>query len=245
MCFLIARPIEKANSTKTSFASVGLRAHIAPVINIEYEPSALASELESTCPFHCVIVTSTYAANWLNETDILAKQQVNNLIAVGRNTLNSLSHISTITCKTSPKKENSEGILSLPILSGVNGKKIAIIKGHEGRNLLQSTLSNQGAIVQVLNVYRRTINDTHDYSKYFSPNEIKCVIVTSIEIADAVMQIFDNAWLLSLHWIVISERVSQHLQCKGISNISISDGASNEALLAEAQRLLNIGTFYV
>ena len=54
-----------------------------------------------------------------------------------------------------PLQENSEGLLALMPLQNVAGKRIAIIRGDSGRDLLRDALIQRGAEVKYLEVYRK------------------------------------------------------------------------------------------
>jgi len=54
-----------------------------------------------------------------------------------------------------PAKSDSEALLALPELVRVNGKRIVIFRGDEGRRLLGETLAARGATVEYAACYRR------------------------------------------------------------------------------------------
>ena len=74
-------------------------------------------------------------------------------LAVGERTAQALAEhgIEAIT----PERADSEGLLSLPALQTVQGRKVLIVKGEGGRGLLADVLSQRGADVHDLPCYRR------------------------------------------------------------------------------------------
>lgn len=56
---------------------------------------------------------------------------------------------------TTPAREDSEGILALPLLRNVRGKRIGIVGASGGRGLLDRELATRGATVMHAHVYER------------------------------------------------------------------------------------------
>jgi uroporphyrinogen-III synthase len=54
-----------------------------------------------------------------------------------------------------PESANSEGLLAAPDWQDVAGRSVLLVKGSGGRDLLQATLTDRGAEVRVVEVYRR------------------------------------------------------------------------------------------
>jgi uroporphyrinogen-III synthase len=222
-----------------------------------------------------LIITSTYAASFVRES-ILSQQALTytkgtiNIIAIGHATAKAVKadimtqltsadskskanmhlerHVAVRVVLHVAQPETSEGALDLPHLHEVENHAICIVKGFGGRCLLQNELQKRGALVKVLEVYRRNVNLKLKHNYTFEPREIKCIIATSAEIADALrVDIFADQynWLASLPWIVPSERIKLHLQKCDIANIYLSQGASAEALTERANQLVTAGALNV
>ncbi len=74
-------------------------------------------------------------------------------MAVGRRTAAAL--YSAGLSATAPEREDSEGLLALPQLQVMTGRRVVIVKGQGGRELIADTLRERGAEVMELSCYRR------------------------------------------------------------------------------------------
>src|SRR5205823_2364089 len=78
---------------------------------------------------------------------------------------------------------NSEGLLALPEFQNIQGKKIALIRGENGRELLADTLQQRGATVTHIVTYRRTLPDLDPapYKQLLREAKIDIIVTTSKE----------------------------------------------------------------
>ncbi|MFT5281906.1 MAG: uroporphyrinogen-III synthase [Kangiellaceae bacterium] len=248
MTFLIARPTDKAQQTSALFKQSGLHAQVLPIIDIELATNnMLVEQLNSANP-SCIIVTSTYAAQWL--LSIIAAQKValdfahTTFLCIGNASAALLLPITHKSNVLVASPENSEGALQADCLQAVSNVNIVLLKGEGGRDLIATTLGRQNAIVSVLNVYKRVVNVQAIRAFTFEPSQIKCIIATSIEITELLLANNQHRWMTSCVWIVASERIKDYAYEKGIKHIVISQGASSEALLACANQLVNTGVVH-
>ena len=54
-----------------------------------------------------------------------------------------------------PADPRSEGLLALPALQGVSGRRVLILRGNDGRDLIARTLASRGALVHYCATYER------------------------------------------------------------------------------------------
>src|SRR5699024_1618408 len=109
--------------------------------------------------------------------------------------------------------QNSEGILSLNILQCVYNKHILILKGNNGRLLLEKSLIQRGAIVRNCECY---IRQYIDYPKdklinLWKNKGITTIVASSNEILVRLTELTplqEKAWLFSRRLIVVSERLA-------------------------------------
>lgn len=247
MTFLIARPKDKAELTLAEFSRYHLKASVLPLIEVVIsQEKSLYEQLNSAHPSG-ILITSTYAAQWL--VDLIETKRLLldlpkiEIICVGKSTARIISSTINIRQVTIASPENSEGILALEYLQAVKQQNIVLLKGHGGRELISKVLLERNANLTVLNVYKRIAKIEAIKAFAFEQSEIKCIIVTSIEITKLLLSSVDKKYLISCQWIVASERIKDYAHSLGIKHITVSQGASNKALLNSANHLVNTGVF--
>jgi uroporphyrinogen-III synthase len=131
---------------------------------------------------------------------------------------------------------NSEGLLEHPELQTVVGKRILIVRGNGGRELLRDTLQSRGAQVDYAEVYRRALpaSDVGPLLKRWR-QQISLVLATSNEMLDNLHTLFGPAGkelLLKTPLLVVSGRGVAHARELGHLCVIQADGASDDALLS-------------
>ncbi|MEM0910026.1 MAG: uroporphyrinogen-III synthase [Pseudomonadota bacterium] len=229
--FLITRPSDKANQTKSMFDSIGLEAFVCPAQKIV----PLRPHFNNQTNYQIAIVTSTYAAHWFVTQDL----NVDHIIAIGNATKQTIrEHLQYHHCNILvPDKKNSEGVLDMTLLSSIENQNVLLVKGVDGRDLLEKTIKQRRANLSVLETYRRQSNISELLIRQVEELPIKCIIVTSTEIAALIIQHFPDKWLAGKTWIVASERIAAFLRERNHSQISVSQGASDTALIEAATQL--------
>ena len=121
---------------------------------------------------------------------------------------------------------NSEGLLALPDMQQMAGKRVMIVRGEGGRELLAQTLRERGAEVEYAEVYRRARPevDNSELMHAWARNEIDIIVVTSGEglrnLYDMVGQL-GRQWLRKTPILVINERLVQLAQELGLEQVPI------------------------
>lgn len=245
MTFLVVRPKSKVNNTVNELKRAGLHAYPAPLMDIEisHKPSCWRKLADANPDI--LIVTSTYAASWLCSQVLTEQLSLSRIVAIGNSTAQLLAQAFPHVTLDIALPENSEGALILPCLQTVTNTRIAIVKGSGGRDMLPNTLGARGANVSTIDVYSRVQNKAFKQSEAFKPTQIQCIIVTSVELGQLALNVFDQKWCSNLHWIVASQRIKDYAVSQGISKITVSDGASNHALVECAQHLVRTGVVNV
>jgi uroporphyrinogen-III synthase len=152
--------------------------------------------------------------------------------AVGAGTAKALHHAGYLALYPDTAW-HSEGLLSLAEFQPVQGKKIAIIRGEGGRELIDNTLKERGAHVLSMIAYQRVIPSLRMNGLEEGLRAINVIVTTSYE------GVRNLNLLLSQHWpqlkmiplIVVSERIKALAHDLGFQTIWIAHHASHEAIL--------------
>ena len=123
----------------------------------------------------------------------------------------------------------SEDILRLPQLQDVSEKKIGIVRGQGGRELLADTLRERGAIVDYLEAYSRTSIDytSADFCNRLLEAGVNVLTVNSGESLDRLTHLLvDNRKKLQqLNLLVPSQRVGRQAENAGYQQVHSASGA--------------------
>lgn len=134
---------------------------------------------------------------------------------------------------------NSEGLLALPQMQQMQGKRVLIIRGEGGRELLAETLRQRGAEVEYAEVYRRALPqaDNAALMHAWARNEIDIIVVTSGEglrnLYEMVGQL-GRQWLRKTPILVINERLVQLAQELGLEQPPIIAAEASDAGIVAA-----------
>lgn len=250
MRILVTRPKGKERSLVAALAQAGHQVHYQPIVQMCPGPDlALPVAALKAAEVDLLIFVSTFAVDYfiqaLGEPQLLQQADIA-LFAVGKATAKRLEQWAAMPV-LSPTLETSEGLLALPKLSpsAVAGKKIAIARGVDGRELLFEQLKSRQAEVTYWQLYQRLVVAGQDENWYdlWKGKQIECIIVTSVAILAAIFaQLPAQAkpWLISRRYVVASARIADSAQHLGIplANITDAQGATDEAIIAAVQRII-------
>ncbi|MFC3123179.1 uroporphyrinogen-III synthase [Agaribacter flavus] len=230
---LVTRPEPKASKSVSLFKSEHLPCCKYPAINIQL---ILDAQLPRQT-YDIVIVTSTYTLGWLTQHKFICKEAT---ISIGQATTHAIQQAKLPWVKQliQATQQNSEGVLALPILQDLKAKRVLIVKGKGGRDLLETSLCNKGATVDALAVYERQGNCDQQLIRQVEEQPITCIIVTSVEIATQLFACFSEQWLFDKKWIAASHRIADFLKSKNIENVWVSDSAEDSAIMDVAKSIL-------
>lgn len=131
---------------------------------------------------------------------------------------------------------SSAGVLDLPEFRLVSGKKIAIIRGAGGREILDKTLAERGAHILPVLAYERVLPDVdvNQYLELFKKGTINRIVCTSYEgVRNLKILLGETGWpyLQTVPVIVVSERIKSLAHDLGFRRIWVTRNASQEAVL--------------
>lgn len=116
------------------------------------DANAARAALRTAMACHIAIFTSPAAVRFARR--LLALRGRARVLAPGTATLRALRRAGCANARA-PAREDSEGLLALPLLGNVHGKRIGIVGAAGGRGLLDRELAARGATLVHACVYRR------------------------------------------------------------------------------------------
>ncbi|MGE4392935.1 MAG: uroporphyrinogen-III synthase [Aeromonas sp.] len=136
-----------------------------------------------------------------------------------------------------PVDPRSEGLLALPALQGVSGRRVLILRGNDGRDLIARTLASRGALVHYCATYERHYPDLDGdaLTRHWQAAGLDSLLITSGELLQRLLALVpgpQHPWLYDRLLVVPSPRVAEMAEGAGFTRIVIAQGASNQALVA-------------
>ncbi len=135
----------------------------------------------------------------------------------------------------------SEDILQLPQLQNLAGRKVAIVRGQGGRELLAETLKQRGASVDYFEAYsRKTVNYSNkDFCDRLVTGKVNVLTVSSGESLDRLISLLaDNKELAEqLTLLAPSTRVAQQAEDAGFAKVYNARGADPASFVAALDEL--------
>ena len=237
MATLLFRPLKKLASSVERFNQQGINTVGTALIDTVEIPGAAQSFLDDVSTDNksgiCIFV-STSAANMLGQACSDWPEHLD-VVAVGPGTQKALRKWGINA--DIPEYHDTEGLLKMDVFSACAGKDIYLMKGLGGREKLAIELTKRHARVHEINLYERQKLVRPFSTKQWRQEEIKCIIATSGEQLEAAFEQFNHHWLQTNRWIVVSPRIKKMGQERGIGQIDVSHGASDDTLIGFIKEL--------
>jgi uroporphyrinogen-III synthase len=237
---VITRPAEQCAGLAIAVEREGGRAIVFPSIAIEEveDRSRLDHIVDRLDDFDVSIFISPNAAA-RGMAAILARRKFPARLkaaAIGAGSARELKRHGIDRVLTPPASFDSEGLLQLPELSHLAGKRIVIFRGDGGRPLLGETLAMRGARVTYAECYRRVIpqTDVAPLVQAWSHGEIDAVIATSSEGLRNFHGMLDDAGRAALRrtpLFVPHPRIASAAQALGIEAVFVT-ASGDDAMVA-------------
>lgn len=156
------------------------------------------------------------------------------LIAMGPGTQRVLAQRG-FDANTPDQPYTSEILLAMDALQNLRGKRVAVVAGKGGREVLVDALQGQGADARKIEVYQRSMPDSdshclHDF--WIEPDRV--ILVTSLQTLDNLVTLVpetNHSQLFSTTLIVPSQRIKDTDVCKRFSNVVLAKSVSVDHLL--------------
>ena len=248
---VITRPRAQAESLAQAVTALGHRAVVLPLLEIAPldDPSALRAALAALPSYALVAFVSPNAVDaafahlpgWPSGVPIGVVGE-GSRAALARHGVTPGN--ATIHCPPDPAASDSEHLLASLDLAAFSGRRVLIVRGESGRELMADTLRAAGAHVETVAAYRRSVPQlTQTLAAELSallaqPNDW---IITSSEalrgLVALVRQLDPEAGLGRLkaqHLIVPHARIAETAQALGCDQVTLT-GSGDARLLAALQ----------
>jgi uroporphyrinogen-III synthase len=178
---VVTRPAGQAGGMLRLLARHGYRAVHCPALEIQpITPDARSRHcLMDLAHYHAVFFVSTNAVQWGMDAlrDYWPQWPVGvHWLAVGEATAEALAR-EGVTPQRPERDFNSEAVLALDCLRDLTEKRVLIMRGESGRELLAETLRDRGASVDYIALYRRHCASHGDWPA----GNVGAVLVTSAQ----------------------------------------------------------------
>jgi uroporphyrinogen-III synthase len=119
----------------------------------------------------------------------------------------------------------------------VSGRRVLILRGNGGRDLIARTLASRGALVHYCAAYERHYPelDGDALTRHWQAAGLDSLLITSGELLQRLLELVPSQqqpWLYDRLLVVPSPRVAEMAEAAGFTRITIAQGASNQALTA-------------
>lgn len=187
---LVTRPAQLAGELIEAVTAAGGEPFAFPVIDIVARPTdAVAAELAGLAPADVIVFVSRNAVAYGLEA---LRGSAARIAAVGPATARALEAAGHAVDVVPASGFDSEHLLAHPALEDVAGKRVRIVRGDGGRELLAETLTQRGATVDYVAVYRRTrhrfdAEELDDVSKRIVDGRLRFVTAMSVGTLDHLL----------------------------------------------------------
>jgi len=158
---IVTRPPRQAERFAQRLATLGARPIVWPAIVIlpPADPVALARVHERLAQFDIAVFVSANAVEF-GAPDPARWPTTLAIYAPGVGTAEAIAAVGLPEAHIPVTTFDSEGLLALPALDDVAGKRVVIFRGEDGRAHLGDALRARGASVEYVACYRRTAPST-------------------------------------------------------------------------------------
>jgi uroporphyrinogen-III synthase len=222
--FWLTRTQPGADRQAAELGAAGYQVLVAPVLSVL--PVAAAAPVEVP---DIVIFLSEHAVNCVVDLAFCDDALV---LAIGIRTQEVLQ-AAGIDARV-PAEERSEGLLQMPELAQLQGKRVLVVAGQDGRGVLEAELTARGAQVAGYRCYRRVAVDNL---------EVAVAAVDGVVVASGDgLQAMARFWLaaggrVDVPVLVPSARVAELARQQGFTRVIECSGADSRAIMSALKRI--------
>ncbi len=220
---LITRPQPEADRLTQRLSSHAIPCWTLPALEIEsVTPTVDSLEWARLAQYWIFISANAVREGWPHLSSLVTP--LPHLVAVGTATAQRLASVSGLSILHPCDGSDSEALLRLPEFQQIDGQRITIIRGENGREHLHQILSARGARVTYVECYRRLC------PKQLGPDydeALRNKAWINIQSRETILNLWSlssedqRQTLRSLHFVVSHPNIATTLQQLGLVNITI------------------------
>ena len=227
---LVTRPVRQAAGLVRQLAALGATPIAWPAIVIlpPADPAPLARVQASLASYDIAVFVSANAVEF-GVGD--PSQWPASLLpfAPGPGTAEALAAVGVRGARAPVDRFDSEGLLALPELQDVKGKRVIVFRGDGGRALLGDTLRERGANVDYVACYRREApqSSAEGLNAALREGRMHAVTLTSSEGLDNLVAAIGDAGRATLAKIPVfvpHARIAEHAGARGLAAVTTAGG---------------------
>lgn len=153
--------------------------------------------------------------------------------AIGPKTAEALGEFGVTEVLIPEERFDSESLLLLPEMRDMQGKKVMIVRGLGGREVLANTLQSRGADVTFAECYQRINPQSNDnkLAQAYAKHQLQSIIVTSSEAMRHLLSLADGAsWLSTITICVNHARIAEQPLALGLT-VAVAKAPGDEAMM--------------
>lgn len=237
---VVTRPADQAGHLAEALAALGAHPVLFPVLAIAAldDISPLLDAAIRLDNFDLAVFVSPNAVTKALEV-ILARRKWPaglRVATMGRSSERELARLGIADIVSPRDRFDSEGLLALPELQDMTGKRVVIFRGDGGRDLIFETLVARGATAEYVTAYRRSRppTDPAPLLKLWQDGKLDAVTLTSSEGLRNLWEILGklgHSWLRKTPVFVPHARIAEQALALGLQHISTT-GPGDEGLVA-------------
>ena len=160
------------------------------------------------------------------------------VLAVGQGTARAL-HRHGLAALVPGRRQDSEGLLALPVLQSLHGRRVALVGAPGGRGLLREQLVARGARLHEVHVYCRLaarLGPRHVEAVQRLPDDARVLLSSAEALRNLQAALPAAAWLrlCAAQAVASSERLALAARAAGFSRVRLAVSARAGDLLAAA-----------
>lgn len=244
---LVTRSRAQAQPLIESLQLQGANVHFVPLLEIKdyCPPHQNQATIEHLDAYDDIIFISAnavvYGLKHLSEHGKQLPSQAR-LFCVGEKTKKTLAELDYPHGIVPNEEFSSDGLLALPELKDIGRRRILIVRGKGGREMLKHTLQQRGAEVDYFECYERVFlhENTARLNQVIKAHAIEAVCCSSLQTFEHLVSMLETDVLKNSYVVSISRRMTQYAVKNGFKKPIIqAKSAADSAILEALQQLAN------